>query len=83
MENRRFGYSMVRVVCKGIIKSCKFCESEDINEIREGYCPKCGRPLWKKPGDSCGFIVGYADRNYRQQNKVHFKCKYCNTVTTI
>jgi hypothetical protein len=85
MDNtkRKFNYSMVRVVCRGEIKSCDFCKIDESDEsCKEGYCHKCGRPLWKKPGEECGFIVGYLDHNYRQQNKVHFKCKFCNTVTT-
>jgi hypothetical protein len=81
MDNK-FKYAMVRIVCEGVIKTCKFCEG-DSETIKEGYCAMCGRPLWKKPGERCGFILGYADKNYRQQDKVHIKCKFCNTVTTI
>jgi hypothetical protein len=82
-DKRKFNYSMIRVICQGTIKSCNFCEQEALSEnSHEGYCAKCGRPLWKKPGEKCNFIVGYLDHNYRQQNKVHFKCKFCNTVTT-
>ena len=75
---------MIRIVCQGIIKNCEFCkEDENKESIKEGYCPKCGRPLWKKSGDKCGFIIGYKDRNYHQLNKIHIKCKFCNTVTTV
>jgi hypothetical protein len=84
MTKRNFNYSMIRIVCQGKIKTCDFCKDNKDNEtIKEGYCAKCGRPLWKKSGDNCGFIVGYKDRNYRQQNKVHIKCKFCNTVTSV
>jgi hypothetical protein len=31
----------------------------------------------------CGYIIGYYDRSYKQQQKVHFKCKMCSTITTI
>jgi hypothetical protein len=79
---------MVRVVCQGKIKSCKFCNDLDYGsekkEVKhEGFCNMCGRPLYKKPGENCNFIVGYVDRGYKQQNKVHFKCKMCPTITTV
>ena len=76
-----YNYSMVRIVCKGKIKVCDFCK--DKKEIQEGYCKMCGRPLWKKSGEDCNFIIGYKDKNYHQQNKVHIKCKYCNSITSI
>lgn len=82
-DQRKYNYQMVRIVCGGKIKSCDFCK--DVNEnkiIEEGYCKMCGRPLYKKPGESCGFVIGYVDRNYRQQDKVHFICRFCNTITT-
>jgi hypothetical protein len=28
-------------------------------------------------------VVGYHDRNYRQQEKVHFVCRFCRTITSI
>jgi hypothetical protein len=80
----QYRYRMVRVVCQGKIKTCKFCEGLDYEKHSyEGYCTQCGRPLYKKPGDECNFIVGYVDRLYKQQNKVHFKCKFCQTITTV
>lgn len=79
-----YRYRMVRVVCQGTIKTCKFCENLDYeNRAYEGYCSKCGRPLDKKPGVKCGYIIGYYDRSYKQQQKVHFKCKMCSTITTV
>jgi hypothetical protein len=78
-----YNYRMVRVVCEGTIKSCKFCNDLDYEKMHEGYCRKCGRPLDKKPGEKCNFIVGYTDREYHQQDKVHFKCKMCSTLTTV
>lgn len=78
-----YRYRMVRVVCKGKIKTCKFCNDLDYEKAHEGYCKKCGRPLDKRPGDECNFIVGYVDREYHQQDKVHFKCKMCSTLTTV
>jgi hypothetical protein len=84
-EKKRFNYSMVRVVCKGQIKPCDFCKDQvnDATVIREGYCTKCGRPMFKNPGDLCGQIVGYYDRRYKHQDKVHFTCRFCRTITTI
>jgi len=83
-KQNNYSYSMVRIVCQGKIKDCDHCkEPEGKETVREGYCKLCGRPLWKQSGDACGFIIGYHDRNYNQQNKVHIKCKFCNTVTTI
>lgn len=79
----QYRYRMVRVVCKGKIKTCNFCNDLDYEKAHEGYCKKCGRPLDKKPGDECNFIVGYVDQLYKQQDKVHFKCKMCSTLTTI
>jgi hypothetical protein len=79
-----YNYSMIRIICQGKIKTCDFCREEDNNTtVKEGYCSKCGRPLWKKSGEHCGFILGYQDKNYKQQNKIHIKCKFCNTVTSI
>jgi hypothetical protein len=79
-----YRYRMVRVVCHGKIKTCEFCKNLDYeNHSYEGFCSKCGRPLDKKPGVECGHIVGYYDRGYHQQNKVHFKCKMCSTITSI
>ena len=84
MNKPNYNYAMLRVVCQGKIKSCEFCKEEkDKETIKEGFCSQCGRPLWKKPGESCGFIVGYLDRNYHQTNKVHIKCKFCNTMTSV
>lgn len=86
----QYKYKMVRVVCKGKIKSCEFCKGTDDEKnesgdriMYEGYCTKCGRPLDKKTGDDCNFIVGYVDHYLKQQGKVHFKCKFCQTMTTI
>jgi deoxyribodipyrimidine photolyase-like uncharacterized protein len=79
----QYRYRMVRVVCKGKIKSCNFCNDLDYEKKHEGYCTKCGRPLDKKPGDECNFIVGYVDHLYKQQDKVHMKCKMCSTLTTV
>lgn len=79
----QYRYRMVRVVCKGKIKSCKFCNDLDYDKAHEGYCRKCGRPLDKRPGEECNFIVGYVDQLYKQQDKVHFKCKMCSTLTTV
>lgn len=84
MNSKPFIYSMIRVVCQGKIKACNFCKENENNGIaKEGYCSKCGRPLWKNPGETCSFIIGYIDRNYKQNGKVHIKCKNCNTITTI
>lgn len=84
-EKKKFNYSMVRVVCKGKIKTCESCKDliNDKNVIREGYCVKCGRPLYKNEGDICGQVVGYFDRRYKQQEKVHISCRFCRTITTI
>lgn len=81
----KYNYSMLRVVCVGKIKSCKFCEDiiNDKTNVYEGFCKKCGRPLDKNPGEDCRFIVGYVDRRFHQQEKVHFRCRYCNTLTTL
>lgn len=84
----QYKYRLIRVVCEGKIKSCKFCKDLDYGSdghkiMHEGFCSKCGRPLDKKPGDTCNFIVGYYDRNYRQIDKIHFKCRNCQTLTTI
>ena len=82
MESKKsFNYAMCKIICNGTIKSCEFCKN--IDNIQEGFCEKCGRPLWKKTGEHCGFILGYYDRNYHQNNKVHIKCKFCNTLTSI
>lgn len=79
-----YNYSMVRVNCNGKIKSCEFCKEDENNKMnKEGYCVKCGRPLWKKEGESCNFIIGYLDRNFHQKQKVHFRCRYCNSITTV
>lgn len=78
---QNFNYNMVRIVCQGKISACDFCK--DIETINEGYCSKCGRPLWKKSGEECGFIIGYKEKTYHQQNKVHIKCKFCNTMTSV
>lgn len=90
MAENNFRYSMKRVVCNGKIKSCEFCKDSNNGKtengkpiLMEGYCSKCGRPLWKKPGDDCGFILAYLDRHYNQKDKVHIKCKLCSTVTTV
>lgn len=84
MQKRKFNYAMVKVVCEGTIKSCEFCKDiHDDGKIREGFCSKCGRPLDKKPGDSCNHIIAYLDKNYHQKNKVHIKCKLCCSVTTV
>lgn len=77
-----FNYAMRRVICNGIIKTCDFCK-EDSDRIQEGYCSKCCRPLWKKPGEPCNFILGYRDKDYHQVDKIHIKCNFCNTMTTI
>lgn len=86
--NDTYRYRMIRVVCAGKIKSCNFCKdldygTEENKIMHEGFCNKCGRPLDKKPGDTCNFIVGYQDRGYKQQDKIHFKCMNCQTLTTI
>lgn len=84
-DDKKFNYSMVRVVCQGNIKSCEFCK-EVINtkELKHnGFCSMCGRPLDKNPGDPCAFIIGYIDRRYKQQDKVHLICRFCKTITTV
>lgn len=82
-----YNYKMVKIVCRGTIKSCSRCAETG---FMEGYCPQCGRPLWKNPGDPCRFILGYVERTNDQKQgnnlcggKVNFKCTMCNTVTTI
>jgi|APLow6443716910_1056828.scaffolds.fasta_scaffold00197_11 hypothetical protein len=76
-----FKYKMVRVVCKGKIKCCDRCSEIVFNE---GYCPQCGRPLWKKPEEVCNTIVGYVEGDIeKKQGKVNFRCRFCNTITTI
>lgn len=84
ISDRKYNYAFVRVVCEGKIKSCEFCQKilNTDNKKHEGYCSKCGRPLDKNPGDHCGRIIGYLDGRYRQQDKVNFICRYCNTITT-
>jgi hypothetical protein len=84
-EKRKYNYAMVRVVCEGKISSCEFCSDKlNTKELRyDGFCSKCGRPLDKNPGDACSFIIGYVDRRYRQQDKVHIICRYCKTIKTI
>ena len=78
---RDFNYSLVRIVCQGTIKGCDFCK--DVKEIHEGYCSQCGRPMYKKIGSPCNFILGYKDNNSKLKGNIHIKCKYCNTTTTI
>ena len=80
--DRKFNYKLVRIVCQGQIKSCPFC-SDNSETIKEGYCKMCGRPLWKKPGEKCGFILAYVDRNYHQKDKINIVCRNCKTITTI
>lgn len=82
---KNFNYSMVRVVCQGKIKSCASCKEQVNNEtvMYDGYCSKCSRPLCKNEGDLCGQVVGYYDRRYRQQDKVHITCRFCRTITSI
>jgi len=76
-----YKYSKVRIVCKGIIKSCDHCK--DIHS--EGYCKMCGRKLWKKENEPCNSIVGYVDGEKFKQGRmgIDFKCRDCNSVTTI
>ena len=86
MDNYR--YRMIRVVCEGKIKPCEFCKdldygTEEKRIMHEGFCKKCARPLDKKPGEDCKFIVGYRDRGYKQVDKIHFKCRNCSTITTV
>lgn len=84
MKSRNYNYSMLRIVCQGKIKVCDHCRVKDGEEVvKEGYCKMCGRPLWKAEGDPCNFIIGYRERNYHQVDKIHIKCKFCNTMTTI
>lgn len=86
MDNYR--YRMLRIVCAGKIKPCEFCkdmayEKDGKKIVHEGFCSKCGRPLDKKPGEECNSVVGYVDRGYRQQDKVNFICRNCNTIITV
>jgi len=83
MVDYQYKYRLVRVVCEGKIKCCKFCDGLDYEKKHEGFCRKCGRPLDKKPGENCNFIVGYVDRALRPQKHVNFKCNLCSTITTI
>jgi len=79
-----YKYKMVRLICKGIIKNCSNCENQ---EIDEGYCSLCGRPLWRKSGEVCDTIIGYlekpSDGIFKKQGKVHLKCTICNSMMTI
>jgi hypothetical protein len=72
-------YRMIRVVCKGNIKTCDRCSSSEFNE---GYCPQCGRPLWKKSEESCNCILGYVEKEIKIRGKINFVCRNCSTVTT-
>ena len=80
----QYRYKQIRIVCQGIVKTCKHCKD---TEFQEGYCKLCSRPLWKKSGDKCNHILGYAERDddgqFKKQGKLHIKCTYCNTLTTI
>lgn len=76
---KNYNYKVKRVVCQGIVKGCDACKDKH----EEGYCTLCGRPLWKKVGEPCGNILGYMDRNYKQENKVHWVCRWCSTCTTL
>jgi hypothetical protein len=80
--SKHYNYKNVRMVCKGKIKSCDSCH-ENNEFLKDGFCVKCGRPLWKKPGEPCEFILGYHDRNFERLGQIVLKCKYCNTLTTI
>lgn len=75
-----FKYRMIRLVCTGKIKNCDNCK--DI-EFSEGYCKLCGRPLWKKVDETCNFILGYVDSEFKKQGKVNIICRNCKTITTI
>ena len=83
MVDYQYKYRLVRVVCEGKIKCCKFCDGLDYEKKHEGFCKKCGRPLDKKPGEDCNFIVGYVDRTLKLQKHVNFKCNRCSTITTV
>lgn len=80
----KYKYKTVRLVCRGEIKCCEFCKETDFNE---GFCTVCGRPLWKKSGDTCSNIIGYlekpSDGIFKKQGKIHIKCTLCKTMSTI
>jgi|LAHU01.1.fsa_nt_gb predicted amidophosphoribosyltransferase len=75
-----YKYQKVRLVCNGKIKCCNYCS--DI-EFSEGYCKECGRPLWKRANEQCGFILGYMDSTIKKQGKLDIICRNCKTVLTI
>ena len=59
-----YKYKRVRMVCLGLIKGCSYCSTIDFSE---GYCKECGRPLWKKVGEQCNFVIGYVDNTFKKQ----------------
>jgi hypothetical protein len=83
-----YKFSMIKVTCIGTIKGCDKCKDTDFDE---GYCSFCSRPLWKKIGDPCNFILGYYEPDSVERTKApklnrgkyHQKCKFCNTMTTF
>jgi hypothetical protein len=75
-----YKYKKVRLVCLGLIKGCEYCDSI---EFSEGYCKNCGRPLWKKIGEQCNFVLGYYDGTIRKQGKFDIICRNCRTITTV
>jgi hypothetical protein len=77
---KKFRYRKNRVVCNGTIKGCEHCK--DISPPAEGYCPMCGRPLWKRIGEACNFILGYVECPGPTQGKIDFRCYQCNTIIT-
>lgn len=79
MNGNERNYRMIRVVCKGKIKSCERCSELEFNE---GYCPQCGRPLWKKTEEPCVCILGYVEKEIKTRGKINFVCRNCSTVTT-
>lgn len=80
MIDGKRNFKMLRIVCFGKIKCCDRCSDIDFSE---GYCPQCGRPLWRKPEETCNSIVGYVENGIKKQGKVNFICRNCSTVTTF
>ena len=87
MRNGRYRYRNKRVVCKGKIKTCPFCEEATVIDpetqeekkvpldqvSQEGYCKMCRRPLDKMPGDQCGHILAYIENENLNQAKDIYK----------
>ena len=70
----------IRVNCRGVIIGCNECKDE---ELKEGFCTWCGRPLNKCIGDKCGIVYAYVERGYVWKGAIKVKCRYCKTINKI